>query len=389
MISQIFKKSFIASCAVVFLAQVGFAQESELSTDTEVSSENTDTFTLKGMPTLSSNPTSGTGIGATGVGIYKVDKDSSPSQVIVTGQYTNTDSWNLFLINKMFLDSDKWQSNSLAGYIYTNNENSIPSDIDIPIGSPISPDDKIKYNVEIYVVYQQFLYEVANDFYFGPQIYYIDQKFNATNDLGVAFLQTNGIEDSSRGGLGLTLNYDSRSKSEKFYPTNSSFVGLMLTDFPEWMGIDEQYFNAILNARKYIHGFKEDDVFAMQLYAQVSSENTPDGALAGLGARNVLRGFPIGLHKTRHMVAAQGEYRYLITNTSFRLTAFGGYANLSGGSKGDGNGNNRDKDNGNYYSGGLGVHYILEKNQGLDYRINVAYTNERETSIYASINQAF
>jgi hypothetical protein len=388
MISKIFKQSFIVCSSILLLSQTGFAEE-EVSIDTNTSTKTTDGFTVKGMPTLSSNPTSGTGIGATGVGIYKADKNSSPSQVILTGQYTNTDSWNLFLINKMFFGADKWQSNSLLGYIYTNNENSIPSDIEIPIGLPISPDEQIKYNVEIYVAYQQFLYEVANKFYFGPQVLYIDQKFNATNELGKAFLQTNGIKDSSRGGFGFTLNYDSRTKSEKFYPTNSSFVGFMVSDFPEWLGIDEEYFNAILNARKYIHGFKEDDVFAMQFFAQYSSEDTPDGALAGLGARNILRGFPIGLHKTRHMLASQGEYRYLISNTSFRLTAFGGFANLSGGSKGDGNGNNRDGDNGNYYSGGLGVHYILEKNQGLDYRVNIAYTNEKETSVYASINQAF
>ena len=37
-----------------------------------------------------------------------------------------------------------------------------------------------------------------------------------------------------------------------------------------------------------------------------------------------------------------------------------------------------------YYSGGLGVHFILEKKQQLDYRVNVAYTNDDEVSLYAS-----
>ena len=374
------KKTFLFPSCFLLATYTLYAQESE---------EKSGGFTLKAVPTLSSNPTSGTGLGATGVGIYKVDADSSPSQVILTGQYTNTDSYNVFLINKMFFASDKWQSNSTLGYINNNSQNSIPSDIDIPIGVPISPNDKVEYNVEIFVAFEQILYEVVSDFYFGGQLFYIDQRFSAQNNAGKIFLHEKGIEDSARGGLGLTLNYDTRTKSEKFYPSNSSFVGVMLNQFPEWMGTNEQYTNAIINARKYIHGFKEDDVFAMQLYMQFSSEDTPDGALAGLGSRNMLRGFPIGLHKTRHMLGTQGEYRYKITDTSFRLTAFGGYANLSGGSKGDGAGNNRDKDNGNYYSGGLGAHYILDKKQGLDYRVNVAYTNEKEASIYASMNQAF
>jgi hypothetical protein len=88
------------------------------------------------------------------------------------------------------------------------------------------------------------------------------------------------------------------------------------------------------------------------------------------------------------MSAAQFEYRYSIKDTRFRVAPFGGYANLSGGSKGTDTGN-RDKNNGNYYSGGVGVHYILDKKHQLDYRVDLAYSSDDETSIYASINQAF
>ncbi len=161
-----------------------------------------------------------------------------------------------------------------------------------------------------------------------------------------------------------------------------------MSHFPEFLGIDEQYFNASLNARKYISGFKSTDVFAMQLYGQYSSEDTPDGALSALGTRNILRGYPSGLYKARNMVAAQGEYRYRIKSTRFRLTAFAGYANLSGGSKGTSTGN-RDNDNGSYYSGGIGVHYILVEKRKIDYRVNLAYTNDSEASVYVNINQAF
>jgi len=350
--------------------------------------EKDDGVIIRGMPTISSNPTTGTGVGATGVMIYKVDKNSSPSQALIVGQYTNTSSYNVFLINKMFFNSDKWQSNTVAGYLYNNNSNSIPSDIEIPVGVPISPDDKIEYNLKIKVAYQQFLYGIKNKYYVGLQGYYIDQKFNALNLAGELFLKSNGITDSLRGGYGLTFNYDSRTKKELFYPTNSSFIGFTLNHFPTWMGLDNEYYNAIINARKYIHGFKHGDVFAMHLYMHFSSENTPDAALAGLGSRNMLRGFPIGLYKTRHLVGTQGEYRYLIEDTRLRLTAFAGFVNLSGGSKGTDLGN-RDKDNGNYYSGGMGLHYILEENQGLDYRVNFVYTNKNEFSVYASMNQAF
>ncbi|HEB81380.1 MAG TPA: hypothetical protein ENJ11_00800 [Gammaproteobacteria bacterium] len=344
--------------------------------------------TYRAMPTLSSNPSSGTGVGAMLTGIYHADKASSPSQAILNGQYTNTDSYNLFAINKMFFDSDRWQSNTVAGMLYNNSGFDFPADWLPPVSLPINPDDGIQYNVNIYVIGQQLMYRIKPHFYLGGQLVYIDQSFSGTNLAGELFLKSRGIEDASRGGYGLTLSYDTRTKSEKFYPTNSSWVDLVANHFPEFMGINAAYYNLTLNARKYIHGIRSADVFAMQLYGQYSSENTPDGALAALGARNIIRGFPIGLYKTRHMLAAQGEYRYRVGQSRFRLTAFAGYASLTGGSKGTTAGN-READNGDYYSGGLGVHYILAEKQQLDYRVNVAYTSEDEASIYASINQAF
>jgi len=360
-----------------------------LSANEESSESNGITF--RGMPTVSSNPTSGTGLGATGIMIYKVDPNSSPSQTILTGSYTNTNSYNIFAINKMFFGSDQWQSNTLVGYLFNNSEFDVPLDISVPVA-----DDSADFDVTISVIGQQLLYQVIEDFYVGGQVFYIDQRFNGQNNAGLAFLKSRGIEDSTRGGYGLTFNYDSRTKIEKFYPTDSSFVGLTANHFPVVLGVTETYYNATLNARKYIPGFSTGDVFAMQFFGQYSSEKTPDGALAALGARSIIRGFPIGEYKARNMLATQGEYRYTITNSSFRLTAFGGYANLSGGSQdviinvgtkelvG-----NRNGDNGHYYSGGVGVHYILAKKQQLDYRVDVAYTNEKETSVYASLNQAF
>ena len=352
-------------------------------------------ITFRGMPTLSANPTSGTGLGLTGIMIYKVDPNSSPSQTILTGQYTNTNSYNLFAINKMFFASDLWQSNTLIGHLFNNSEFDIPMDISVP-----TRDDSAEFDVTISVIGQQLLYQFVEYFYAGGQVFYVDQKFNGQNNSGTAFLKSRGIEDSKRGGYGFTLNYDSRSKTEKFFPTNSSFVSVTANHFPVKLGVKENYYNGTANARKYIHGFRDIDVFAMQLFGQYSNESTPDGALAALGSRSILRGFPIGEYKARNMIATQGEYRYTIDDTRIRLTVFGGYANLSGGSQ-DVNvivnvggvdhtvTGNRDKDNGHYYSGGVGVHYILVEKQQLDYRVDLAYTNKKETSIYASLNQAF
>ncbi len=349
-------------------------------------SENRSVFRI--VPTVSSNPTAGTGAGVTATALYYVDEDSSPSQAIVSGTYTDSKSYNIVAINKMFFKSDKWQSNTFAAHIYNNMAYTIPNAL-MPVLPPMTEEDnEVRYNASIYTAMQQFLYEAVPNFYAGAQLFYISQQFDALNDAGESFLQTRGIENSTRGGYGISLIYDTRSKSEKIYPKDAALINVTANHFPKAFGSEESYYNLMLNAREYTPGFKPNDVVAMQFYAQYSSPDTPDGALAALGGRNILRGFPIGLHKARNMLAAQGEYRYRIEGTRFRATAFAGYAHLSGGSAGTETGS-RDTDNGSYYSGGVGVHYILAPKQQLDYRVNVAYTNEGELFVYASLNQAF
>jgi hypothetical protein len=339
----------------------------------------------KVVPIVSSNPTSGTGAGVTGNMMYLADSNSSPSQAILTGQYTTTDSYSFFALNKMFFSSDRWQSNSALFYIYNNSSFTIDLPIEIPnYGYDIEP----YFDVNIYGAFEQILYQPIPNWYIGGHIFYLSQTFNAKNEEGEFFLIKSGITDNNRGGLGGAISYDTRDKDEKFYPLDAIYANINLSYFPEFMGSGDDFYNIMLNFRDYTPGFSEEDVLATQIFGQYCSENTPDGALSALGARNIIRGFPIGKYKTRYMTALQSEYRYSISNTRFRLTLFGGYANLSGGSKGTELGN-RDRDNGDYYSGGGGVHYILSEKYGLDYRLDIAYSSDDETSIYANLNQAF
>ena len=347
--------------------------ESEKKTDTS----------YKIVPVVSSNPTAGTGAGVMGTLMYKADSGSSPSQAIFSAQYTNTDSYNILAINKLFFDNDRWQSNTVYAHVYNNTSFTID-------GSDFGFDTYFEPNINVTVdgALQQLLYLVHDNIYLGGHVFYMKQDFQADNQEGELFLQLNGIESSSRGGIGALFSYDTRTKQEKFYPTNSTFINFSFNYFPEFLGSPKVFYNGLLNARKYFPLGKENDILALQYFAQLCSEETPDGALAALGAKSIIRGFPIGKYKTRYMNAFQAEYRYTIGHSRFRVAPFAGYANLSGGSKGTNTGN-RDSNNGNYYSAGAGLHYILEKNHQLDYRIDLVYSSDEEVSVYASLNQAF
>ena len=345
-----------------------------------------DDKTYKVVPIISSNPTAGTGGGVLATLMYKADETSSPSQAIVSAQYTDTDSYNFVVVNKLFIDEDKWQSNTVYTHVYNNTSFSIDtSEFYLPIDY-LNPD----FTVTVDGALEQLVYLIKDNIYVGGQLFYISQSFEAKNDDGTLFLVSSGIAKSmQRGGIGATFSYDTRGKDEKFYPTNSTWINVALNYFPDFFGSDATFYNLLVNARKYMPLGKDNDILAMQFMGQYCSEDTPDGALGALGMRNIIRGFPIGKYKTRYLNAVQAEYRYTIADTRFRLVPFMGYANLSGGSKGTGDRTNRNRDNGNYYSGGAGVHYILAKKFQLDYRIDVAYSSDDETSVYASINQAF
>jgi len=344
---------------------------------------NTSKINYKILPIVSSNPNSGTSAGVMASVIYSVDKESSPSQSIFATEYSNTNSYHVFALNTMYFDSDKFFSKTFLGYLFNNTEFDNAS-----IDAPISPSkEDPRYDVTIKVAGQQLLYEFYKNIYLGGMVYYVNQTYSPKNQAGADFLKNSGISDSSRGGFGGIAQYDTRSKTEKFFPRHAELISFKVNYSPEVLGSEKSFVTSNLDARVYRVGFNAEDVIATQLYLYAASNNTPDAALAALGSQNVLRGFSIGQYKARNMAALQSEYRYQISGTRFRLTTFGGYANLSGGSSGTAQGSRND--DGNYYSGGVGAHYIIQEKAGVDYRVDLATTNKNGYSIYATINQAF
>ena len=344
------------------------------------------------VPLISSNPTSGTGVGGAVTYLYTLDPNSSPSQLLSGAQYTNTKSYSAFAKNDAYLYNDHLRSTTVFSYVHNKSQFEVDPGMDFGVGATgtyPNTDEGVQYNVDIIFVAELLMYEFQEHLFAGGHIFYVNMTFSDANDLGTAFLENNGASDANRATLGLDFAYDTRNKKEKYFPRNAEWVLLQANHSPTFLGSDESYTSAVINARIYRPGFNTEDVWASQFYGFYTTENTPDGALASLGSRKILRGFPIGKYKARYMSAAQTEYRYQIGDTKYRAVAFLGAAQLAGGSKGDGEGNNRDSDNGFYYSGGAGLRYAIQKKAGVDMHLDVAYNNDGETSIYVGINQAF
>jgi hypothetical protein len=118
-----------------------------------------------------------------------------------------------------------------------------------------------------------------------------------------------------------------------------------------------------------------------------AQKKTSDKGLPTLSGKTLLRGFPAGQFKAKHLTGAQTEYRYTVAKSRFRVIGFIGIANLKGNSFGTIE-NSRD-DDGWYSVGGLGVRYAIQPKTGVDIRLDIVTTSQNEQALYLMLNQAF
>jgi hypothetical protein len=329
---------------------------------------------LRIIPLLTITPLTGTGIGLSSSYLYSADDNSSKSQLQVGGQYSNTDSVTLFIRNNAFFRNNDIISTTAILPAKTNSE------FDGSAG------EEVKYQIRSLLLLQKLLFRVRNNFYAGGLVFYKESDFSPNNPAGEDFLINNGIVDQSNGGIGVTLSWDSREN--RYFPRNSYWVDIDTTSAPSALGAEDSYGRTTINARYYGPGLRKQDVWAQQFFGQYASEKTPDGDLPTLSGKSILRGFPAGQFRARFMTGGQTEYRYVLEGTPLKVTAFAGLASLQGGSYGNGAARRRD-DDGIYWAGGIGLRYAIQRQTGVDVRLDLVTTNEGEQSLYLTLNQAF
>jgi len=328
---------------------------------------------LRFVPLLTSTPLTGTGVGLATSYLYRLDEDSSKSQLQVGGQYSNTSSVTLFIRNNAFFRNNDIISNTAILPAKTNSE------FDGEDG------EEIKYQIRSFLAAQKLLFRMRNHFYTGGRVFYKKTKYSPNNAAGEDFLISNGVVDQENGGFGGALSWDSREN--RYFPRESYWVDVDADAAPSFLGADDSYYRLTINARYYGPGLRKPDVWAHQFFGQYASEKTPDGDLPTLSGKSILRGFPAGQFRARYMTGGQTEYRYVLDGTPFKFTAFGGVAWLSGGSYGNA-GQERD-DDGTYWAGGVGLRYAIQRRTGVDLRLDLVTTSENEESVYLTLNQAF
>ena len=352
----------------IFFVMMTLALFASEETNTTVEESN-----LRIVPLLTSSPLLGAGLGAEASYLYDTGRgESSKSQLRVGGQYSNTDSYNMFVKNSAFFYHNAMISTTLGTFSHVNND--------------FQEEGKsIQYNTRTLFLSTLLMYELKDDFYLGGYVSYKKLEYNALNTDGADFLLSNGIVGEKSAGLGVAVSYDTRKS--KYYPRDALWLSLRVNANPQSLGAENNYYSTIVDARYYAKGLRSEDVWAWQFYGQYSSEKTPDTGLPTLSGKSLLRGFPSGQFKARYLSGVQTEYRYKITHTKYKLVAFYGVASLNGGSYGT-NGNSRE-DDGIYSSGGIGLRYAIQAKTGVDLRLDLVATSENQQALYLMFNQSF
>lgn len=321
-------------------------------------------------PIVVSNPNIGTGAGATGMFFYDVggDGEGQPrSSAQLVGAYTHTDSYFVGLLNSLHLRRDQVRSKAGLFHARINNE------FRDPLGG------EADFATDVLAAYAQIAYRVQGDWFLGIQGLMSDVRYRPDTPQDADYLDRVGAEDTTSGGVGPVVSYDSRDNIH--YPTSGTLAEIKGFYKPDAWGNAADYAVGDVAINHFIP-LREDRVLALRLFGRAGTEDTPYTDKSRLGQQSDLRGFKSGEISGRTLVSGQVEHRWQL-NQRWGAVAFGGLAKLW------------DDDleelitEDLYYSVGAGIRFMLNTDQKINFRVDAAVGNGDNKGIYVGIREAF
>lgn len=190
-----------------------------------------------------------------------------------------------------------------------------------------------------------------------------------------------GSITGSRGGLlsgfGASLDWDTRDAV--LYPRKGVFFQLTVDTYSAMTGSDFTFTSLKLDCRKYFL-VAPDQVLALQAYIRSTAGEVPFHKLALLGGESLMRGYYKGRFRDKDILAIQAEYRVMVTQR-IGVVGFAGLAKVFPEFADF-------KLNNIKYSVGTGVRYILNKREGTNLRLDMAW-GKASFGLYVTVQEAF
>lgn len=359
-------KKLLLSIAAAAWCNAVFAEgaQPEKQSDTDESKK------FVAAPLIFSAPAFGNGFGAMGLYFYKpksAGDKSPPSTVTMVGAYSDTDSYFLGIFNQGHLYDDHWRPK----FGYANGK--INNNFDIPVLGDV------KFSAEINALFGRLDWRWRGDTFLGAKAGVVDVQYKAKNAAAEDYFKFYEVEDNASGQLGMVVNYDSRDNTR--YPHKGALAEADFTVVPEWLGSEQGYYSLALQANGY-QQLKPGRILALRAYGRFTPEDTPYVGLSTLGQRSDLRGYTAGEKVAENLISTQAEYRWMF-KPKWGVVGFAGVATLY-----DGGVDNVNSDN-IYYSGGVGLRYVLHKENRVNFRVDFAWGEDDDSGYYVSMAEAF
>jgi len=212
-----------------------------------------------------------------------------------------------------------------------------------------------------------------------------DLQINAVNpdDPSGQLIQSNvhGISGGRNIGVGPSLVLDTRNNS--LYPTAGEFLNIGITAFSKYLGSEFSYTSFVLDYRKYFEFLGPKNIIAVQFKASLNSgTDIPFYKLNRLGGGERLRGIE---HKNLY-ISRQSTYLQIEARQDF-FWRFGGVLFAGMGEVFDSF--SKFETNNIRFVYGLGGRFRALKDEKLNIRMDVGFTDNGQSAFYLSVREAF
>ena len=322
-------------------------------------------------PFVTSSPGFGSGAGLMSMFFYRPDATDSVSpnsSLMGLGVYSDTDSYFGGIFNQLYLAEDHWRVNVgvLGGRVRS----------DLTVGAL----DNIKFDTNVGVAFARAQRRLgSSDWFAGALASYTSFEYTSRNAAGDAYFKALDVRDESSAAVGAVGSFDTRDHPR--WPTEGTLAEANLSLYPEWLGASTGYEVLQVTGNWYREPLASN-VLALRANGRFTPPDTPFAGLSSLGQRGELRGYTPGENVAENLISTQAEWRWMFAER-VGAVGFGGVAGLY-----DGGVSNLDSDS-IFWSGGVGLRYMLSVENRLNFRLDFAWGEDDESGLYVSMGESF
>ena len=299
---------------------------------------------------------------------FKSEEQKHFSALNLFAMYTLKNQFSIGAVPSIYFDN---QNYLLEGkVIYTNYLRKFYG-----IGRNSSKDDEEEFVNRAHGFGISFSRKIIENLMFGVQYDLSDMTIQDTDDDGVLqYCKTNGVIS----GFGFKAKYDTRDNN--IYPTKGVLIKADYLLYNNRFGSKYNYSKTKFDFRNYFYIYEKKLLFSYQFYSEFTNGISPIQTLPAIGGANLLRGFYANRFVDNILLTLQPELKIKITN-SIWLALFTGVGNVYE--------DLQDIDLKEIKTAsGLGVRMKIKDNPRINFRIDVAFSNESQGT-YFTLMEAF